>query len=59
VTGPISYIIKLSDGTILHCHVDHVKARESDEENQDIDSNNSNLDYIDGSTNELITTACI
>ena len=52
ITGPLSYVMKLSDGVTIRRHVDHVKARES----HDDDNTNSSWDYIDNNTSEPTTT---
>ena len=38
VTGPLSYMIKLQDGTIVRRHVDHVRKRENSIVDQDSDA---------------------
>ena len=38
VTGPLSYMIKLQDGTTVHRHVDHVRKRENSIVDQDSDT---------------------
>ena len=48
VTGPLSYVIKLPDGSIIHCHIDHIKARENH-----VDDNADCIwDYIDSNIGE-------
>jgi len=54
VTGPLSYVIKLPDGSTICRYIDHLKARESQDEIED--SGDHSWDYIESSaTNQPAT----
>ena len=47
VTGPLSYVIELTDGSKVRRHVDHIKARESnDNVVQCPELNGTHRDYV-------------
>ena len=47
VTGPLSYVIELSDGNTVRRHVDHIKTREnSHDEVQSPGHDDTNWDYV-------------
>ena len=48
VTGSLSHVIKLPDGSTNHCHIDHIKARE----NHVDDNTDCSWDYIDSNISE-------
>ena len=48
ITGPLSYVIELSDGNTVRRHVDHIKARENDQDDvQNPERDDTNWDYVD------------
>ena len=48
ITGPLSYVIELSDGNTVCRHVDHIKARENDQDDvQNPERDDTNWDYVD------------
>ena len=48
ITGPLSYVIELSDGNTFRRHVDHIKARENDQDDvQNTERDDTNWDYVD------------
>ena len=48
ITGPLSYVIELSDGNTVRHHVDHIKARENDQDDvQNPERDDTNWDYVD------------
>ena len=49
ITKPLSYVIELSDGNTVRRHVDHIKARENDQDDvQNPERDDTNWDYVDG-----------
>lgn len=48
ITGPLSYIIELSDGNTVRRHVHHIKARENNQDDvQNPERDDTNWDYVD------------
>ena len=48
ITEPLSYVIELSDGNTVRHHVDHIIARENDQEDvQNPKRDDTNWDYVD------------
>ena len=48
ITGPLSYVIELSDGNTVRRHVDHIKARENNQDDvQNPERDDTNWDYVD------------
>ena len=53
VTGALSYVIKLLDGSTIHRHIDHIKARENHVDDNHVDDNaDCSWDYIDRNISE-------
>ena len=53
VTGPLSYVIKLPDGSTIRYHIDHIKAKENHVDDNHVDDNaDGSWDYIDSNIGE-------
>ena len=53
ITGPLSYVIELSDGNTVCRHVDHIKARENDQDDvQNPECDDTNWDYVDTNSSQ-------
>ena len=52
VTSPLSYQIKLTDGSLVHPHVDSIKCRETEVITNDQDQDLQNYDF-DGPTSGI------
>ena len=47
ITGPLSYVIELSDGNTVRCHVDYIKVRENSHDDvQGPEHDDTNWDYV-------------
>ena len=53
ITGPLSYVIELTNGNKVRRHVDHIKARESNHDDvQSPETDDTHWDYVNSDSNQ-------